>query len=114
MNNQNMVHSLPAPNRYQCFRAFRRHNTSWWTRCHWHNIHTLGTRAVLAWYATWPHPFWGKSHIIVALCHDLKAADYAQNCICKLNTKRIDGFHSIFSLWQLEGKGSCDVDIDQW
>jgi len=25
----------------------------------------------------------------------------------------IDGFHSIFSLWQLEGKGSCDVDIDQ-
>jgi len=25
----------------------------------------------------------------------------------------IDGFHSIFLLWQLEGKGSCDVDIDQ-
>ena len=25
----------------------------------------------------------------------------------------IDGFHSIISLWQLEGKGSCDVDIDQ-
>jgi len=25
----------------------------------------------------------------------------------------IDRFHSIFSLWQLEGKGSCDVDIDQ-
>ena len=25
----------------------------------------------------------------------------------------IDVFHSIFSLWQLEGKGSCDVDIDQ-
>ena len=25
----------------------------------------------------------------------------------------IDGFQSIFSLWQLEGKGSCDVDIDQ-
>jgi len=25
----------------------------------------------------------------------------------------IDGFPSIFSLWQLEGKGSCDVDIDQ-
>jgi len=25
----------------------------------------------------------------------------------------IDGFHSIFSLWQLEGKESCDVDIDQ-
>jgi len=21
--------------------------------------------------------------------------------------------HSIFLLWQLEGKGSCDVDIDQ-
>ena len=25
----------------------------------------------------------------------------------------IDGFYSIFSLWQLEGKASCDVDIDQ-
>ena len=25
----------------------------------------------------------------------------------------IDGFQSIFSLWQLEGKGSCDVDIGQ-
>ena len=25
----------------------------------------------------------------------------------------IDGFHSILSLWQLEGKGSCDVDIDR-
>jgi len=25
----------------------------------------------------------------------------------------IDGFHSIFSLWQLECKVSCDVDIDQ-
>ena len=25
----------------------------------------------------------------------------------------IYGFHGIFSLWQLEGKGSCDVDIDQ-
>ena len=25
----------------------------------------------------------------------------------------IDGFHSIFSLWQLEGKESCDVDSDQ-
>jgi len=24
-----------------------------------------------------------------------------------------DGFQSIFSLWQLEGKGSCDVDIGQ-
>jgi len=22
----------------------------------------------------------------------------------------IDGIHSIFLLWQLEGKGSCDVD----
>ena len=28
-------------------------------------------------------------------------------------TSCIDGIHSIFSLWQLEGKGSCDVDIDQ-
>jgi len=27
--------------------------------------------------------------------------------------RSIDGFQSIFSLWQLEGKGSCDVDIDQ-
>ena len=25
----------------------------------------------------------------------------------------IDEFHSIFLLWQLEGKGSCDVDVDQ-
>ena len=25
----------------------------------------------------------------------------------------IDGFRSIFSLWQLEGKGSCDMDLDQ-
>ena len=25
----------------------------------------------------------------------------------------IDGFHGIFYYWQLEGKGSCDVDIDQ-
>ena len=25
----------------------------------------------------------------------------------------IDGFRSIFSQWQLEGKGSCDADIDQ-
>jgi len=25
----------------------------------------------------------------------------------------IDGFHSILLLWQLEGKGSCDVYIDQ-
>jgi len=25
----------------------------------------------------------------------------------------IDGFHSIFLLWYLEGKWSCDVDIDQ-
>ena len=25
----------------------------------------------------------------------------------------IDGFHSIILLWQLEGKESCDVDIDQ-
>ena len=39
--------------------AFRR-NKSWWTLCHWH-LHTHGTRAVLAWYATWPYPFWGKS-----------------------------------------------------
>jgi len=23
--------------------------------------------------------FWGKSRIMLALCHDLKAADYAQN-----------------------------------
>jgi len=25
----------------------------------------------------------------------------------------VDGFHSISILWQLEGKGSCDGDIDQ-
>jgi len=30
-----------------------------------------------------------------------------------MRTWSIDGFHSIFLLWQLEGKGSCDVDIDQ-
>ena len=27
--------------------------------------------------------------------------------------KSIDGFHSTFLLWQLEGKGPCDVNIDQ-
>ena len=33
--------------------------------------------------------------------------------VAALSTMCIDGFHSIFLLWQLEGKGSCDVDIDQ-
>jgi len=32
--------------------------------------------------------------------------------LCLVNTT-IDRFHSILLLWQLEGKGSCDVDIDQ-
>jgi len=27
--------------------------------------------------------------------------------------RTIDRFHSIFLLWQLEGEGSCDVDINQ-
>ena len=39
------------------FRAFRRHNTIWWTWCHWH---TCGTRAALTWYAMWPHQFFRK------------------------------------------------------
>ena len=39
--------------------------------------------------------------------------------VCMCNTgvvtpmHAIDEFHSIFLLWQLEGKGSCDVDVDQ-
>jgi len=36
-------------------------------------------------------------------CHETSA----------LSTSYIDGFHTIFLLWQQEGKGSCDVDIDQ-
>jgi len=35
-------------------RAFRWRNTSWWTWCH---LHIHGTQAVVAWYATWAHPF---------------------------------------------------------
>jgi len=31
----------------------------------------------------------------------------------KQSKNYIDGFNSMFSLWQLEGRGSCVVDIDQ-
>ena len=34
-------------------------------------------------------------------------------CCRKSLFQDIDEFRSIFSLWQLEGKGSCDVHIDQ-
>ena len=35
------------------------------------------------------------------------------NCLGATGIRCIDEFHSIYSLWRLEGKGSCDVDIDQ-
>ena len=34
--------------------------TSWWTRCHWHIWYMWYTRAVRAWYATWPYSFFGN------------------------------------------------------
>jgi len=42
----------------------------------------------------------------------VKTLKCQKNLLWELQTP-IDGFQSIFSLWQLEGKGSCDVDIDQ-
>jgi len=48
------------------FRVFRWRNTSWWTQCYWH-VHTCGSQAVITWYTTWPHPFLGKSRIMLAL-----------------------------------------------
>ena len=36
-----------------------------------------------------------------------------KTCVTCTLLQCIDGFHSIFSLWQLKGKGSYDVDIDQ-
>ena len=60
------------------FRAFRWHNTNWWTRCHWHTRGTvlkLCSRDMQLDHTI----FKGKSHIMLAFCHNLKAADYAQN-----------------------------------
>jgi len=45
---------------------------------------------------------WAVSEITV-----IKVSDITEINVCK----SIDGIHSIFS--QLEGKGSCDVNIDQ-
>jgi len=46
-------------------------------------------------------------------CHQIQKLQVQINTLKALQqTVSIDGFHSIFSLWQLEGKGSCNVDID--
>ena len=58
------------------FKAFRRCNTSWWTQCHWHNIHTLGTWVVLTWYATWAHPFFRKISYYVSIMPQFKSCRF--------------------------------------
>jgi len=66
---------------------------------------------------SWPHCLKRSSHppssqSPPAEGGPLKEDTYPQHTEWVIHT--IDRFHSIFSLWQLEGKGSCDVDIDQF
>jgi len=50
---------------------------------------------------------------ILILCPSIINPVVHKTCVTCILLQCIHGFHSIFSLWQLKGKGSYDVDIDQ-